>query len=118
MSPRTAGCVDAASLKNRRQGSLPPILRLGAVEGRRSGFADSIASLAPVVPVASLAPVVPVASLTPVVPVASLTPVVPVASLAPVVPVASLASVVPVAPVASVPVFVDFSCLTPALAHV
>lgn len=76
MSPRTAGCVDAASLKNRRQGSLPPILRLGAVEGRRSGFADSIASLAPVVPVA------------------------------------------PVAPVASVPVFVDFSCLTPALAHV
>ena len=85
MSPRTAGCVDAASLKNRRQGSLPPILRLGAVEGRRSGFADSIASLA---------------------------------SLAPVVPVASLAPVAPVAPVASVPVFVDFSCLTPALAHV
>jgi len=82
MSPRTAGCVDAASLKNRRQGSLPPILRLGAVEGRRSGFADSIASLPPVVPVASLAPVAPVA------------------------------------PVASVPVFVDFSCLTPALAHV
>lgn len=76
MSPRTAGCVDAASLKNRRQGSLPPILRLGAVEGRRSGFTDSIASLAPVVPV------------------------------------------VPVASIASVPVFVDFSCLTPALAHV
>lgn len=79
MSPRTAGCADAASLKNRRQGSLPPILRLGAVEGRRSGFTDSIASLAPVVPVA---------------------------------PVASIASI------ASVPVFVDFSCLTPALAHV
>ena len=79
MSPRTACCVDAASLKNRRQGSLPPILRLGAVEGRRSGFTDSIASLA------SLAPVVPV---------------------------------VPVASIASVPVFVDFSCLTPALAHV
>jgi len=76
MSPRTACCVDAASLKNRRQGSLPPILRLGAVEGRRSGFTDSIASIAPVVPV------------------------------------------VPVASIASVPVFVDFSCLTPALAHV
>ena len=85
MSPRTACCVDAASLKNRRQGSLPPILRLGAVEGRRSGFTDSIASLAPVVPVVPVVPVAPVA---------------------------------PVASIASVPVFVDFSCLTPALAHV
>lgn len=86
MSPRTAGCVDAASLKNRRQGSLPPILRLGAVvEGRRSGFADSIASIA---------------------------------SLASVASVASIAPVAPVVPVASVPVFVDFSCLTPAPARV